>query len=88
MILIIYIWYWIAPYTIFKVYAICVDEPPFLLVTEFLENGDLKNYLKKEEAKIKLTFDKLIRISENVSWQNAKSETFANLMCARVKECT
>ena len=51
----------------FQVYAICVDEPPFLLVTEFLENGDLKNYLKKEEAKIKLTFDKLIRISENVS---------------------
>ena len=48
-------------------YAICVDEPPFLLVTEFLENDDLKNYLKKEEAKIKLTFDKLIRISENVS---------------------
>ena len=60
-------------------YAICVDEPPFLLVTEFLENGDLKNYLKKEEAKIKLTFDKLIRISENVSGQNVKSDTLANL---------
>ena len=60
-------------------YAICVDEPPFLLVTEFLENGDLKNYLKKEEAKIKLTFDKLIRISENVSGRNVKSDTLANL---------
>ena len=47
-------------------YAICVEEPPFLLVTEFLENGDLKNYLKKDEAKSRLTFDKLIRISENV----------------------
>ena len=38
-----------------------------MLITEFLETGDLKNYLKKDEAKTKLTFDKLVRISENVS---------------------
>ena len=44
-----------------------MDEPPFLLVTEYLPNGDMKNYLKKAEAKEKLPFDKLIRISENVS---------------------
>ena len=48
-------------------YAICVDEPPFLLVTEYLPHGDMKNYLKKKEAKENLTFDKLVRISENVS---------------------
>ena len=48
-------------------YAICVEEPPFLLVTEFLPHGDLKNYLKKKEAKDNLSFDKMIRISENVS---------------------
>ena len=47
-------------------YAICVEKTPFQLVTEFLENGDLKAYLKKNEAKEKLTFEKLIRISENV----------------------
>ena len=50
-----------------QVYAICVDEAPFLLVTEYLPNGDMKNYLKKTEAKENLTFDKLVRISENVS---------------------
>ena len=44
-----------------------MDEPPFLLVTEYLPNGDMKNYLKKPEAKEKLSFDKLIRIAENVS---------------------
>ena len=54
-------------FSLIKVYAICIDDPPFLLVTEFLENGDLKGYLRKEEAKTKLTFDKLVRISENVS---------------------
>ena len=50
-----------------QVYAICVDEAPFLLVTEYLPHGDMKNYLKKTEAKENLTFDKLVRISENVS---------------------
>ena len=50
-----------------QVYAICVEDPPFLLVTEFLPHGDMKNYLKKAEAKENLPFDKLIRISENVS---------------------
>ena len=44
-----------------------MDEPPFLLITEFLSKGDLKNYLKKPEAKEKLPFDKLILISANVS---------------------
>ena len=45
-----------------------MDEAPFLLVTEFLPNGDLKGYFKKtEEAKKNLTFDKLILISGNVS---------------------
>ena len=43
-----------------------MDEPPFLLVTEFLPFGDLKGYLKKPEAKEKLDFDKLILISANV----------------------
>ena len=51
-----------------QVYAICVDEPPFLLVTEFLPHGDMKDYLKKPEAKENLTFDKLVRIAENVSY--------------------
>jgi hypothetical protein len=44
-----------------------VDEPPFLLITEFLPNGDLKGYLKKPEAKENLPFDKLIMICANVS---------------------
>ena len=44
-----------------------MDKSPFLLVTEYLENGDLKNFLKKDEAKTKTKFDKLVRISENVS---------------------
>ena len=50
-----------------QVYGICVEEPIFLVITEFLETGNLKDYLKKEEAKVKLTFEKLVRISENVS---------------------
>ena len=50
-----------------QVYGICVEEPTFMVLTEFLGTGSLKDYLKKEEAKVKLTFEKLVRISENVS---------------------
>ena len=53
-------------FRIIKVYGICIDDPPFLIVTEFLENGDLKNFLKRDDAKRRLPFDKLVQISENV----------------------
>ena len=54
-------------FRVIKVYGVCIDDPPFLIVTEFLENGDLRNFLKRGDAKERLNFDKLVRISENVS---------------------
>ena len=44
-----------------------MDTYPYLLVTEFLINGDMQVYLRKPDAQINLSFDKLILISANVS---------------------
>ena len=68
-------------------YAICVETTPFLLVTELLENGDLKNYLKKEEAKQKLTFDKLVRISENVRFKIMSKDILTSRIKKVFKNC-
>jgi len=32
---------------IVQLYGVCTQETPFYLVTEFMANGDLRNYLKK-----------------------------------------
>lgn len=48
-----------------QIFGIC-SESPFLIVTEWLENGDLKSFLKDQRQKPILMFDDLIRISGNV----------------------
>jgi hypothetical protein len=49
-----------------QVLGVCIDTDPFLMVLEFLENGDLKSFLQKN-GKTKVTFDKLLLICEDVS---------------------
>ena len=52
-------------------YAICKDQEPFYIITEYMCNGALLDYLRKEsETKAgKLTFDNLISIAAQV-WRN------------------
>ena len=52
-------------------YAICKDQEPFYIITEYMCNGALLDYLRKEsETKAgKLTFDNLISIAAQV-WKN------------------
>lgn len=49
-----------------QIFGIC-SESPFLIVTEWLENGDLKSFLKDQRQKPILMFDDLIRISGNIA---------------------
>jgi len=50
-------------------YAVCRDKEPFYIITEYMCNGALLDYLRKEaESKAgRLTFDNLISISGQVS---------------------
>ena len=50
-------------------YAICKDQEPFYIITEYMCNGALVDYLRKEsDSKAgKLTFDNLISIAAQVS---------------------
>ena len=47
-------------------YAVCTDQEPFYIITEFMCNGALLDFLRKEDGKGKLTFDNLISISAQV----------------------
>ena len=49
-------------------YAICKDQEPFYIITEYMCNGALLDYLRKEsETKAgKTTFDNLISIAAQV----------------------
>ncbi|XP_059083330.1 tyrosine-protein kinase SRK3-like isoform X2 [Tigriopus californicus] len=49
-----------------QIFGVCI-ESPFLIVTEWLDNGDLKSFLKEERQKQNLGFDDLIRISGNIA---------------------
>lgn len=57
-------------------YAVCTDQEPFYIITEFMCNGALLDFLRKEEGKGKLTFDNMISISAQVrmtktlNWKN------------------
>ena len=48
-------------------YAVCTDQEPFYIITEFMCNGALLDFLRKEEGKGKLTFDNMISISAQVN---------------------
>ncbi len=48
-------------------YAVCTDQEPFYIITEFMSNGALLDFLRKEDAKTRLHFDSLISISAQVS---------------------
>lgn len=48
-------------------YAVCTDQEPFYIITEFMCNGALLDFLRKEDGKGKLTFDNLISISAQVA---------------------
>ena len=49
-------------------YAVCTEQEPFYIITEYMCNGALLDYLRKEaESKAgRLTFDNLISISGQV----------------------
>ena len=49
-----------------QVLGVCIETEPFLMVLEFLENGDLKTFLQKS-GRQKTDFDKLLLICEDVS---------------------
>ena len=51
-------------------YAVCTDQEPFYIITEFMCNGALLDFLRKEDGKGKLTFDNLISISAQVRYNN------------------
>ena len=52
-----------------QVYGICSKDTPMLMITEWLANGDLVNYLRRldDEGRHKeLPFLSMIRMAENV----------------------
>lgn len=48
-------------------YAVCTDQEPFYIITEFMINGALLDFLRKDESKMKLSFDSLISIAAQVA---------------------
>lgn len=48
-------------------YAVCTDQEPFYIITEFMINGALLDFLRKDESKMKLSFDSLISIAAQVN---------------------
>ena len=49
-------------------YAVCTEQEPFYIITEYMCNGALLDFLRKEaEGGGKLLFDSLISISAQVS---------------------
>ena len=58
-------------------YAVCTDQEPFYIITEFMCNGALLDFLRKEDGKGKLTFDNLISISAQVP--NLTTRIYSNL---------
>lgn len=48
-------------------YAVCTEKEPFYIITEFMCNGSLLDFLRKEEAKSRLRFDSLISIAAQVA---------------------
>ena len=54
-------------------YAVCTDQEPFYIITEFMVNGSLLDFLRKEDAKIKLTFDSLVSIAAQVRFSRDHS---------------
>lgn len=49
-------------------YAVCTDQEPFYIITEFMCNGALLDFLRKEDGKGKLLFDNMISISAQVKF--------------------
>lgn len=47
-------------------YAVCTEQEPFYIITEFMCNGSLLDFLRKEDAKMRLQFDSLISIASQV----------------------
>ena len=47
-------------------YAVCTDKEPFYIITEFMCNGALLDFLRKEDSKMKVNFDSLISIAAQV----------------------
>ena len=69
-------------------YAVCTDQEPFYIITEFMCNGALLDFLRKEDGKGKLTFDNLISISAQVPnltttriYSNLFFTQFINMNC-------
>jgi serine/threonine protein kinase len=58
-----------------KVYGVCIERNPFLLILEFLEKGSLKSYLKNH-ARQETTFEDLINIGENIFRQIDKTKIY------------
>ena len=48
-----------------QVLGVCIDHQPYMMVLEFLENGDLKSFLQKH-GRERTNFDKLLLICEDV----------------------
>ena len=69
-------------------YGMRIEVEPFYLVTEYLENGDLKHFLlneyRKPDEKKETSFETLIRISENVRRTKAVCVA-ANFVIIRTK---
>ena len=57
-------------------YAVCTDQEPFYIITEFMCKGSLLDVLRKEDAKSKLHFDSLISISAQVIHWKLEIEIF------------
>lgn len=47
--------------------GVCTHEPPFYIVTEFMQNGNLLDYLRRNESRRQLTGVTLIYIAAQVS---------------------
>jgi hypothetical protein len=51
-------------------------QEPFYIITEFMCNGALLDFLRKEEGKGKLTFDNMISISAQARTKNLLEASF------------
>lgn len=67
-------------------YAVCTNEPPIYIVTEFMKNGSLLDYMKKSGSKI--TFSHLIyialQIAEGMSYLESKQLVHRDLAARNV----